>query len=164
MKKALLLLVISSLLLIITGCADVAKSDFNFTFKYGITARNILDTFHGTFTKDMISAPSITIDLPLSDKEMDSIYQKMVEIDFFNYPDEFKVNVTGDVIGTVTPYPSYYFYVEHPAGGKVLRWEDEITNPDVKADKLRELIVFIRGIIESRAEYQALPKPSGGYL
>jgi len=87
-----------------------------------------------------------------------------MEIDFFNYPDEFKVNVTGDIIGMVTPFSRYYFKVEYASGIKELEWEDEITNPDVKADKLRELINLIKSIIVSKAEYQALPEPSGGYL
>ena len=53
----------------------------------------ILDTFKGTYTKDMVMDPSITVPLSLSEEEMDRIYQKMVEIDFFNYPDKFSVSV-----------------------------------------------------------------------
>jgi len=172
MKKALALIVlviIASLALGSMGCRDtntnISKEfDFNFIFKYGITGRNILDTYHGTFTKDMITAPGITIELTVTIEEMDNIYQKMVEIDFFNYPDEFKVAVTGEIISTVTPYSSYYFEVEYGPDVKILAWEDEITNPDSQADKLRELINLIKNIIESKAEYQALPEPSGGYL
>jgi hypothetical protein len=176
MKRALLIIVSAIILLSgAAGCASIAtsgeeagdnpqKSDFNFILKYGTYARNEIDTFQGTYTKDMIMAPSITIELVLSLEEMDAIYQKMVAIDFFNYPDDFKVNITGDIIGIVTPYPSYYFKVEYASGVKELRWEDEITNPDVKADKLRELIDFIRDIVESKAEYQALPEPRSGYL
>jgi hypothetical protein len=151
------------------GCRDrntnVSKEfDFNFIFKYGITSRNILDTYHGTFTKDMITAPGITIELTLTVEEMDSIYLKMVEIDFFHYPEEFKVEVTGEIISTVTPYSSYYFEVEYGPDVKILAWEDEITNPDEKADKLEELINLIINIIESKEEYKALPKANGGYI
>lgn len=151
----------------VTGCAGAAtaqKSGFNFIFKYGVMARNELNTFQDKFTKDMISDPSVTIDLVLTTAEMDSINQKMVDIDFFSYLDEFKVEVTGDIIGMVTPYSSYYFKVEYASGIKELSWEDEITNSDAQGDKLKELINLIKGIIESKAEYQALPKPSGGYV
>jgi hypothetical protein len=176
MKKALLILVISSLFLVVTGCGSIVtaqgtadntsqESGFNFIFKYGVTGRNTLDTFQGTFTKDMVMDPAITIELTLSGEEMDSIYQRMMAIDFFNYPDEFKVTVPpGELTGMVTPFSRYYFTVEKDSQIKKLSWADEITNPDIKADKLRELINLIRSIIESKEEYKKLPEPSSGYL
>jgi hypothetical protein len=167
MKKALIV-IISGLLLWTAGCIDAdttQEGEFNFILKYGVMAKNEIDTFHNTVTKDLIMDPSITISLSLTEGEMDEIYQKMVEIDFFNYPDEFKVIVPeGELIHLVTPYYSYYFRVEKDAMVKELKWEDEIMNPDEKADRLRELISLIRDIVESRPEYQVLPEPSGGYL
>ena len=126
---------------------------------------NTLDTFHGTYTKDMILDPAITIDMVLTAEEMDSIYQKMVEIDFFNYPDKFSVDVADNETKTeVTPYPTYFFKVEYSGKTKELLWHDKYVNSDAQADKLKELINLIKSIIESKAEYQALPEPSGGYL
>jgi hypothetical protein len=170
MKKALLLIVClisSSLFLYLTGCDNPApeKPSFNLIFKYGVTAKNELDTFKGKFTKDMIADPSITVELSLSEQEMESIHQKMVEIDFFNYPDRFSVSVPpGELTGMVTPYSTYYFKVEYNSQVKELWWGDEITNPDQKADKLRELIMLIRNIVESKEEYKQLPEPRSGYL
>jgi hypothetical protein len=179
MKKALLLsvcLILSGLFLLLTGCESIAtaqgaadntspKSDFNFIFQYGVTGGNELDTFQGTYTKDMVIDPPITINLSLSKEEMGSIYQKMLEIDFFNYPDDFTVTVPpGELTGMVTPYSSYYFMVESKSGEKELKWEDKITNPDEKAGKLRELITLIRSMIESKEEYKQLPEAKSGYL
>jgi hypothetical protein len=177
-KKTLVLaavILITSLILGGAGCGKRVATkvaagteiptNFNFFFKYGVGARNVLDTFKGTFSKDMVNAPGITIDLVFSPTEMDSIYQKMVEIDFFNYPDEFTVvPPENGITSIVTPFNTYYFEVEYGDGFKTLEWVAEITNPDPKADNLRELIHLIQGIIESKPEYQALPKPSGGYM
>lgn len=167
MKKALLI-ILSGMFLFIAGCAEVTttrEGDFNFILRYGVNAKNEIDTFHDKVTKDMIMAPSITINLPLTEKEMDDIYQKMVEIDFFNYPDEFKVSMPqGQPVRLATPYSSYYFKVEKGSTVKELKWEDEIMNADNKADRLRELISFIRDIIESKPEYKVLPTASGGYM
>jgi hypothetical protein len=149
------------------GCdeAEPETAGFNLEFKYGVTAGNILDTFEGTYTKDMITDPPITVELSLSDEEKETIYQKMVEIDFFGYPDEFSVEVPpGEMIGMVTPYNSYYFKVEYDSQVKELRWDDEITNPGERADRLRELIAVIRNIIESKEEYKSLPDPTSAYL
>ena len=142
-------------------------SDFNLLFKYGYGSinKNVLNTFNGTYTWDMVVDPSITIDFNLSDEDMDRIYQKMVEIDFFCYPDEFAIPLPENgIVSAETPYQGYYFRVEFDNNVKVLQWEDEIKNWNEDADKLRGLIRLIRSIIESKEEYQNLPPPRGGYI
>ncbi len=148
------------------GCSSSpAQSDFNLIFRYGVGARNELNTFKGTYTKDMIGDPSIKVPLSLTEEELDRIYRKMIEIDFFDYPEEFSVAVApGGMVGIITPHSSYYFKVEDDSGIKELRWEAEIINEDAEADKLRELIKLIRDIIEAREEYQRLPEPTSGYM
>lgn len=145
------------------------KSNFNFIFKYGVNARNMLNTFEKTYRKDMIVDPFITIELSLYNEELDSIYQKMIEIDFFNYPDTFSIYLPGKGYYIHTPYYSYYFKVECDSIIKELWWEDKFNyydknSKDEKSDKLKDLIKYIINIIESKREYKALPKPRGGYL
>jgi hypothetical protein len=169
MKKGFILAGLLALVVCFTsaaGCDEQksGESNFNLEFKYGVMARNILDTFEGTYTKDMVADPPVTVELSLSEEEKDMIYEKMMEIEFFNYPDDFSIEVSsGDIIGTVTPYNSYYFKVEYDYQIKELRWEDEITNQDEKADRLRELITLIRNIIESKEAYKELPEPTSAY-
>lgn len=137
---------------------------FNLIFKYGVGAKNELNTFAGTYTKDMIINPPITTNLSLSKEEMDTIYKKIFEINFFDYPERFITTIPpGEGVGMVTPNSSYYFKVEHGSRVKELEWEDNITNKDEKADKMRELIKVIRDIVESKKEYKKLPPPKGGY-
>src|SRR4030067_1505684 len=117
MRKGWLIIATLALvaLLGISGCDDQTpgESGFNLIFKYGIGAKNELDTFQGIYTKDMVMDPSITIPLPLSREEKDRIYQKMVEIDFFNYPGKFSITVpAGERSAIVTPFSSYYFKVQ----------------------------------------------------
>ena len=143
------------------------ESNFNFVFRYGIMAKNILDTFQGTYSKDMVRDPNIVVYLSLSEDEMDRIYEKMVEVDFFNYPDRFSVSVPPGVpSGIRTPYSSYYFKVEQNSSIKELWWNDEIFYKDYtdeKADRLRELIKLIRDIVESKEEFRELPEPTSAY-
>ncbi len=165
-------LIIAGLALIVavtglTGCTTrpAEVSNFNLIFKYGVTARNELNTFEGTYTKDMVMDPSITVELSLTEEELDRIYQKMIEIDFFDYPDEFSVSVApGELITIRTPYSSYHFKVEYNSSTKELGWEDAIMNENEDADKLRELIMLIRDIIEAKEEYKELPAPTSGYM
>ena len=166
-RQIIIVLVLVAALLGTAGCSapPPSPSNFNLIFKYGVGARNELNTFDGTYTKDMIMDPPITVNLSLSREELDRIYHKMIEINFFGYPDEFSVSIPpGQSVGMVTPYCSYYFRVEYNSKVKELWWEDNIINQDEKAEKLRELIKLIKDIIESKEEYKKLPSPSSGYL
>ena len=141
---------------------------FNLIFRYGVGAKNELNTSKGTYTKDMILDPSVTVRFSLTGEEMDRIYEKMTEIDFFSYPDEFAIVVPpGEGFRIVHPSSSYYFKVEYQSKVKELAWENKdfaILYEDERADKLRELIRLIIGIIESKKEYQKLPEPRGYYF
>lgn len=135
-----------------------------FRYGYGTPVKNELNTLNNTYTKDMIGDPPVTTHLSLSKGELDTIISKMKEIGFFGYPDWFSVPTQpGGMVGCVTPFESYYFRVECDSGAKGLYWDDNITNANKDADKLRELIRLIKGIVESKPEYQRLPAPRGGY-
>jgi hypothetical protein len=170
MKKAKGISVVLIILLIIPAlfacnARPSANAGFNFIFRYGVMARNELDTFQGKFTKDMVSEPPITINLRLSGADMEKIYQKMADIGFFDYPDDFAVTTTpGELTHIVTPYSTYYFSVEKDGQTKILNWQDEIQTPDDKAANLRELIVLIQRMIEANEEYKELPDPGSAYL
>ncbi len=119
MRKGGLIVAILALAVALLGACGgdnrtPGEPGFNLIFKYGVMAKNELDTFKGAYTKDMIINPSIMVPLSLSEEEMDRIYQKMVEIDFFNYPDKFSVTIPpGEPTSIVTPNASYYFKVEY---------------------------------------------------
>lgn len=88
-NKSILSIILATSILTIAGCglSEVKKTPpklpFNLIFKYGIGMKNELNTFEGTYTKDMIMNPSITIDFSLSDEELNKIYKRMIKMDFF---------------------------------------------------------------------------------
>jgi hypothetical protein len=142
-----------------------APESLTLVFKYGVGAKNVLDTARGTFTKDMIVDPSITVDLRLTREDLDRIAARMDETDFWSYPEVLEYEIPADgMIRAVTPYSSYYFRAQRAATVKELTWEDEHADQSGRATRLRELTVLIREIIESRPEYKALPEPRGGYM
>ena len=142
--------------------APAVTSDMNLTFSYGVQARNVLNTFQNTFTKDLISAGDTTVPFIVSADDLNQILQKMNEINFFAYPDTFIVP-TGDTVTTVMPFDTYYFDVKYKSSNKRLYWRDAIMNENSQAIKLRELITFIEGIIQANPEYSKLPPAKGGY-
>jgi hypothetical protein len=137
--------------------------DFNVKFNYGVTARNILNTFQNTYTKDLIFDGDTMVPFKLSAIDLKQILDKIIEIGFFEYPDTFIVPTEGPVT-IVRPSSKYKFDVSTKVSNKHLYWDDEIRNENAQAIKLRELNALIIGIIQSKPEYSQLPPVNGGYL
>lgn len=160
--------------LALAGCSGTGSGDGSpsaapapelqsLVFSYGVGARNVLDTGRGTFTKDMIVASPVTVDLRLTGDELRRVARRLAAIDFFSYPPTYKTreDLGG---GRVTPYMTYRFVVTTAAGIKEVTWHDTTFNSDQRAADLRGLARLIAGMIESKAEYRALPEPEGAYL
>ena len=135
---------------------------FDFIFKYGPMAKNVLNTLNGTYTRDMVIGPSVTINMTLTEDDLDRIFRKMIEINFFDYPETFVVP-RKDVYGYVTPFDRYRFFVEY-CDVKTVKWDAEELYRNREATSLKELCDLIIEIIESKPEYKTLPKPRGGYI
>jgi hypothetical protein len=134
-----------------------AAANFNFIFK---DDGYELDTFTGIFSKFIYlgQGPPAVTNLVLTPDEMQTIYRKMIDIDFFTYPDYFKVEIPeGSPTGMVTPADTFYFKVKYNSTFKELHWTDSITNPDLRAENLRSLIKLIRDTFMSKDEYKQLP-------
>jgi hypothetical protein len=157
-----------SLALFSLSCSDSGLSPesrgFNLRLRYGIDARNELNTFQNTYTKDLILDGTVTAPFVLSDAESEQIKDKMFEIEFFSYPDTFVAVRTDTIVGYVTPHLTYDFEVRHNSSVKRLYWDDGFITNDQRATRLRELIRLIQNIIEAKPEYQQLPPARGGYL
>ena len=138
--------------------------DLHLTFKYGVGAKNVLNTFTGTYTRDMVKDPPLTVKFCLSEKDLDRIYQKMVAIDFFSYPTRFSARSSGDVNGEMTPFSTYYFKVQCGSSEMELVCAAKYTySGNKEAEDLKELIDLIIEIIRSKPEYRRLPEPRAGY-
>jgi hypothetical protein len=138
------------------------RDNFAFVFETHIGFK--IDTFKGLVTKDMIAAPDTTIPLQLTEKELDRIYEIMIAIRLFDYPE---------------PHPPYGTRARHLGDGntwrltvragesmKTLSW---CVHPLVygKYDddwkRLLHLVDMMWLAAVSHPEYQALPKPKGAY-
>jgi hypothetical protein len=131
-------------------------ADFNFIFKYGIGAKNELNTFNQTYAKDMIMDPPATLGFKLTDNEIAGIYKKMNDLKVFGINEaSTEKNVA------VTPCPGYYLKVQIGSLIKELSWDG--CHGKIN-DKLQQFADYIIRIIEAKEEYKNLPAPKGGYL
>jgi len=169
MKKILIpllaLLVIAlifSVFQIMSPSTKEPSSNFAFRFEFGSCNTDILDTFEGTFTQDRIVEPSMTVPLELSESQRAAIHQKMMEIDFFDYPDEF---VISNPVGIQTPANEYRILVRDGTLTKSLHWVDDYFNPaNRKSVNLDELFTMIMEVVWEHPEYKKLPDLKAGCL
>lgn len=139
---------------------SLMPEDFNFVVKYGVGAKNAIDTYQGTFTKDLIAAGTATAKIKFTGEEMLIIHNKMDKADLFSYPENFAPS--SDVLSQ--PHQTYYLKVQ--MGGKVkeIFWKDQHISQTMEAVRLRNLIGEIVDLIERKEEFKNMPEPEGAYL
>jgi len=142
------------------GTLTESVGDFELLFRYGVGAKNELNTFNGTYTKDMVIDPSITIDLTLTVAEKWQIMNKINSIDFFNLPSSFPINPHM----WVTPQTDYYLKVQNGSETNEVSWNANSLIEDNIEKNLEQLITYLLEIIENKAVYKALPIPRAGYV
>ena len=129
----------------------------NIIFRYGVSGAmhsNELDTFKGIFTQDMVNKDPVTTKLDLTQDELEAIYQKMVDIDFFPYPKIYYPKEEGSVIGSTEPFLTYYLEYLNETGSKVVLWDTQFVAPeDIQYKNLRDLAQLIIEIIKAKPEY-----------
>jgi hypothetical protein len=136
---------------------DSSKNSINIDFKFGVTARNELNTFDGTFTKDLINDGTIKTRLILSQQELTQIKTKLFDMGFFDYSQSFQSQ------GNVSPRSDYIFKVQIGSVIKEVSWYSD-SNLESKTDTdLTELNILVTGFIIQKLEYKLLPAANGGY-
>jgi hypothetical protein len=158
------------IMLVIIGCTGNSSrsDDFDFVLKYGVAAGNIINTFEGTYTKDMVVEPDTTIDFLLSPEEMAKIRKMMVEVNVFDYPNHFDppMSDSGESrFGRMTmPYPTYELKIRMGDREHEIIWHDSRESSARKALRLRKMILQILKIIHSKEKIENLPPAKGAYL
>jgi hypothetical protein len=161
------ILLLTAIVLLQLSCTDNGTTPqdrrFNVSVKFGIKARNELNTFNDTFTKDLILDGTVTTKLVLSQGDFDSIETRLLSIGIFSYPDTFVAQHT-DTVGIFTPHQTCVLKVQLDSRWKNVFWEDSIISSDTQAIQLRQAVELIRRLVEAKREYKQLPPTRGGYL
>ncbi len=146
---------------------EPAEGNFNIIFRYGghessygVGPKNELNTFNGTYTRDMVQDPPITVSLVLTKNELSGIQRKVAELALFNLPSNFSRKEGEWVI----PQFDYYLKIQNGSQTKEINWNTNSFIDSISKSSLDSMEIYLLGIIEQRQEYQALPTPNGAYL
>ncbi len=140
----------------------------NFSFVFtdfgcGFAPFDILDTKSGTLIHTPIeSTDSITLPFQITEVELKMVFEKIVEIEFFDYPSDFTIPADFFAV-TEAPISAYTISITNGDITNSVNWTGITPITDYpKASQLFELIKLIREIIQNHPEYHELPPPTAG--
>jgi hypothetical protein len=167
MKK---MLPLAAMLLLQFSCANETTGPephrFDIVMRYGVLAKNALNTIDNTVTKDLIIDGTVTAPLFLTPADFDSIERWLTEVDIMSYPDTF-VTPRADstaVVTTLIPFESYMLELHRDGRAKKVIWHDSTIPRGVKAETLRFFFSRVRELVEFKPAYRRLPPARGGYI
>lgn len=137
--------------------------DFNFSIQFGIGKKNEVNTFNHTVTKDLINNGTVKIDIHLTKEEMNTIYEKMKQINIVEDKLLKSAPINGIVCGK-TPFVEDEWTVTINGETITQYFSDKHCELTDDANQLLELRQFILDIVKSKKEYIDLPEPEGGYF
>ena len=155
------------------GQAPTPADDFAFRLEYGVCTTDVLDTFQGTFVRDLGGpVPPLSIPLTLPQPSRDMALQAVLDARFFDYPSEFrttppsctvKTNAIGGSwaecpgVSAFAPSNHYKLTVRNAGVTHTVSWQDGIRPSTEQADRLRQMLQTIIEMVRALPELQRLP-------
>ena len=157
--------------LILCICACSGKNEknadnFNFKLNFGVAGgKNCIDTYNGTFTKDLIDNGTETIEFTIPNDKMQEIYKAFLEYNIFALPN--------DVSGKPIMRPEYTFIFSYTWGDETrtivcdeadlnVIWAEDNRIPDTHKRMVKFAYIIVEYIYGTE-EYQKMPLSEGGY-
>ncbi len=161
-----LLLCFEIFFFLLTGCTtttDVEQShDEQFVeihLQYGFVDE--LNTFEGTFTKDLVMDGSITVEFWLSKEDQESIKEFAEELSFFSIPNS--IPAMPEVGMDPNPSPDMLrIKIEDMDNTVVWFYPNDPENTNF--DKVIELAEHVMSFVKESETYKSLPEARGGRL
>jgi hypothetical protein len=134
--------------------------DFDFRFRYGVCSTDQLDTFTGWFTRELPDGTSAMAQLTLNASQTRHLFEKVTQIDFFNYPSIFRGDQTRLLSITKGRLSVIKYEMDVRSGGRMhsVQWDDDQTATGPQADGLRRLFSWAVTFIINAAEVTRLPQ------
>jgi hypothetical protein len=156
------------------GQEHTRPSDFAFRLEYGVCTTDVLDTFQGTFVRDLSAmVPAVSIPLALPEESLDEAYRAIVAAGFFKYPPDFRTSPKtactrtpiADGVGAVScfgitgfaPAHHYRLTVREAGVTHTVSWHDNTAPSTEEADRLRHMLNVIVEMIRALPQVRRLP-------
>ncbi|MBI5474950.1 MAG: hypothetical protein HY961_21625 [Ignavibacteriae bacterium] len=157
--------VLSVLMLLGLSACDLGRAPepdpqfLKLEFKYSFG--NVVNTFDGKLTKDLVLDGSITIPFWFTSDEQNLIVAELNRAEFFQLPD----TVRSQQGVRVEPNPgAQWLRVQLDQRQKSVVWFFPPEQTNGYGEAIQRLAAAIRSIVEGKREYKLLPAARGGYI
>jgi hypothetical protein len=139
------------------------RDEFNFKLNFSTFGKEQIDTYKGTYTKDLVLNGTKTINFKLPDNVKNEIYKLMMDINIMSFPDTLKADGMA-----VTPSCDYKLTVTIKGKTKSIEWKEGFytfmtENLPKENVNFLKLVKYIGDYIHSTEEYKNMPEANGGY-
>jgi hypothetical protein len=149
------------------GCSPSTETETNthdeqfiqIHLQYGFV--DDLNTFTGTFTKDLVKDGSITVEFWLSKSQQECIILKVEQLSFFNLPDKIPP-LEGQIIEP-NPGPDM-LQISYNNLNKTIVWDYPLDPEDNSSKRVIELSDYIMSIVRESQIFKELPLANGARL
>ncbi len=137
------------------------RDGFGFVFENNVGDR--IDTFAGTCRTELRTLPDTTIALRLTETDLDSIYEVMIRMHFFDPRQRFE---SVKVSNACSPPIVLHLFARAGTVTRELTWDvcclsSSYPNRPDDQKRLIALTALIRRRIDGNSEYRKLPRPRG---
>ena len=145
--------------------------DFNFTLSFGINGMSNIDTYNGTFTKDLVSDGTETITFVIPAEKIQEIYNMFEKCKISKLPDDINAHAMESIGENARSHtPADYYTLTYTKNHKTRTitcndggpWDARKGPPDAH----KQLVQFINYVCEyifSTNEYQQMSPAIGAY-
>ena len=127
-----------------------------FGFVFQTKGGEMINSFEGRVTKDLVEGPDTTISLGFTESELDTIYKKAIEIRLFERPEGLEGEIGG--MGYFQPRAVCTLAVQAGSFRRKFNWDDGLARSSEDWHRVYEFLGLIRRIVMSKPAYQALPR------
>jgi len=123
--------------------------------------RDVVDTFNGTLTKDLVMDGTVSIPFFLTEAEQEHVLALLTDEGFFSLPDT--IHATPGAMITPDPSPDF-LRVQANSLDKTVVWNYPLEPADEHGQAIVRIMMAIREVVEAKTTYRQLPPARGGYL
>jgi len=152
-----------------TGASQSMPEDFSIRFIWGIVANNIFDTAKGEIQKDLVNAGTATAEFEPAEEMLMEIYNQICLLDITSIEQPMTANSLkargSDLNYALNPLTTYEITITMNGTNYLIVGDETAKFFQEEEDAVRfmEFVEYLKQLVKTLPEYQALPEAEGGY-
>jgi hypothetical protein len=142
------------------GSQSTVPGDFALRLEFGICTTDVIDTFKGTYVRDLGTGRKVSTHVTVSKALNAELHDLVTQAAFFDYPLVFRPHGNGGH----EPYDFYRLKVRDAGVTQSVTWDDVMDSTLPEAERFRDLVRHVIRVFREMPAVKALPQQRIGCL